>query len=110
MSDLKSYLNELSDTLSKEVVKELLVLYRSQIKESIPQFKHYLIANEYILASELSHKLKSSSKSVGALEIADILQMIESHPQEYLTQINIDQIMNQFDTFSVNSQEWIDHH
>lgn len=107
MDRLKSFLDNLSETLSKDIVKELLTIYTSQMNEGLPRLHEFLRDSKYQDASELAHKLKSSSNNVGALTVGQLFQKVEKNPQEFLTMSHIDQIRKEYADYNSNLGSWI---
>lgn len=61
-----------------ETLQALLAQYAGELRQALPELQRLAAASELGALAQLAHRLKSSSRSVGATALADCLQGIES--------------------------------
>lgn len=105
MNSTMQHLNELANTLNLIVVEELIVIYSEQIEEAKREFKKYLIDFQADQIAFLSHKMKSSSRNIGAIELAELFDSIEKNPL-LLTEMSYKRMLTLFANCQTSIKEW----
>jgi len=75
------YLNSVSGG-DKEIISELIDMFRDQSIEIYDEMKSLLLKEDYISLGMLAHKAKSSVAIMGMKELADLLKKFELHAKE----------------------------
>ena len=107
MNKTAENLQSLLESLSFEVVLELLEIFDKQYREGRDQFRLFAHHHQNDGIAALAHTLKSSAASLGAQEMAALLQKIEKHPKEYLNTANLSQLDQYYLSFKELSKDWI---
>jgi len=84
-----SYLNNVTDG-NKELLLEIMGLFLEQIDEFTIETKESLTAKDWLRLAAIMHKAKSSIKSFGAMQTAEIIEEIE-----FLSKGNVHEILKQ---------------
>jgi len=69
------------DTLSEsmgEIFPELIAVFFQETELSLEEMQTALVNNNFNVIHDIAHKLKSSSKSFGAIALVEILEKIEN--------------------------------
>lgn len=90
--------SELAKILGDDLlaIKELTLKYQQLLMEQQVQIQHVLKESDWISAANLAHQLKSSSRVVGAFELADCCESIEHTGKSAVGGVSINTI-DEFD-------------
>jgi PAS domain S-box-containing protein len=67
-----------------EFITKMVIIFIDQIKEVIPNAENALFADEFLLFSQLIHKIKPSIEGIGLHSIVEDIKILEKSNQEIL--------------------------
>lgn len=105
MNHNAEYLNELVATLNSDIVDELLEIYFSQMHDTIEKYFKLLKCFNGDEVIYLSHKMKSSSRNIGANELAELFSQFEKDPKS-LTEDAFNKVTELFAKYQFSVSEW----
>lgn len=100
--------SQLLEIMADEFV-ELVDCFRADADDAIPMLQQYVEKEDSDAVGAVCHKLKSSSKLIGAFEMADFARLLE----DYKTNQDHQQAMTHLQALSreyARVKEWLDAH
>lgn len=107
--NLKTYndLEYLKDTYGRDLLEELVSILKTQKEEIVSEWRTRQDLTELDLTHG-SHKIKSSSRNVGAHELGEIFQAVESNPNLVFAKQQVENIEVVFKQYMTCFQNWKD--
>lgn len=100
--------SQLLDIMADEFV-ELLDCFRDDANQAFPVLQQHIEAAESDAVGAICHKLKSSSKLIGALEMAEFARSLEDYKDDHnqdLARTHLQQLREEY----ARVQNWLDAH
>jgi len=94
----------------KEIVSELVTLFREQIVEITNEMRSYYSRADYHSLGMLAHKAKSSVAIMGMTDLANMLKTFELEGKESKNQVNYESYINRYEKDSNEAVKELEHY
>lgn len=97
----------LAETVGAEFVGEVLVDYIDSLGQAVSRIEHALNLQQWQDIVHETHKLKSSSRFVGATRLGDLFAAIEQELKQTIPVVNVETVAKQIATLTLRASEVI---